>query len=626
MPTLNWIGKAAVVKHHRDVPYRLLEPVPELSLPSPSGRGGSSRSDERAAKDGGPGLSGEAGLRSLKGGEGAVAEQDFGGNLIVQGDNLLALKALLPRYAGQVKCIYIDPPYNTGNEGWVYNDNVNSPEIRKWLGEVVGREGETLDRHDRWLCMMYPRLMLLKQFLREDGAIFVSIDDNEVAALRMMMDEIFGSSNFVADMVWAAGRKNDSKLVSVSHEYIVCYARNKVILAERKIIWRQSKKGLNEIYAQYQRLKHQHGEDYLAMTTELKRWYKELPDSHPSKAHKHYSQVDRRGIYFAADISWPGGGGPQYDVVHPKTKKPVKNPARGWSTPDPGKMQAWIADDRVHFGPDETSVPCLKSYLKDKELQTPYSVFYQDGRAATKRLRELMSGNMFEFPKDEEVLQEVFSMLTRGDDLILDSFAGSGTTGHAVLKQNAEDGGKRRFILVEMDENIARNVTAERVKRVAQGYVRPSTGSGREGEKVDGLGGGFQFCTLSKEPLFTAEGQIRSDVTFAQLAEFVWFKETGVGLPPHPPVLPPGERGFKSPLIGVHGGRAIYLLYNGILKDKSVNGGNVLTGKVLTGKVLELLPSFDGPKVIYAAACRMSEPRLRREGIVFKQTPYALAV
>ena len=153
MPTLNWIGKEAVVKHHKDVPYRLLEPVPELSCGDPGS-----------------------------------------GNLIVQGDNLHALKALLPRYAGQVKCIYIDPPYNTGNENWVYNDNVNSPEIRKWLGHVVGGEGETLDRHDRWLCMMYPRLSLLRHFLREDGAIFISIDDNEIAALRLLMDEIFGGA------------------------------------------------------------------------------------------------------------------------------------------------------------------------------------------------------------------------------------------------------------------------------------------------------------------------------------------------------------------------------------------------------------------------------------------------
>ena len=190
MPTLNWIGKEAVVKHHKEVPFRLLEPVPELSC----GNSGS-------------------------------------GNLIVQGDNLHALKALLPRYAGQVKCIYIDPPYNTGNEGWVYNDNVNSPEIRRWLGEVVGKEGETLDRHDRWLCMMYPRLVLLRQFQREDGAIFVSIDDNEVATLRLMMDEIFGRRNFVETIIW---EKNSA--LCWKRAFVICASRPLSRLSSRRYL------------------------------------------------------------------------------------------------------------------------------------------------------------------------------------------------------------------------------------------------------------------------------------------------------------------------------------------------------------------------------------------------------
>ena len=186
MPSLNWIGKDAVVKHHKDVPFCLLEPVPALSCGDASS-----------------------------------------GNLIVQGDNLHALKALLPRYAGQVKCIYIDPPYNTGNEGWAYNDNVNSPEIRKWLGAVVGKEGETLDRHDRWLCMMYPRLVMLRQFLREDGAIFVSIDDNEVATLRLLMDEIFGAGNFVTLIEWQKiyTIKNSARHFSEMHDHIVVFAK-----------------------------------------------------------------------------------------------------------------------------------------------------------------------------------------------------------------------------------------------------------------------------------------------------------------------------------------------------------------------------------------------------------------
>jgi adenine specific DNA methylase Mod len=186
MPTLNWIGKIAIETHHKEVPFRLLEVVPEFSC----------------------------------------GESDSG-NLIVQGDNLLALKALLPRYAGQVKCIYIDPPYNTGNEGWAFNDNVNSPEIRKWLGETVGKEGETLDRHDRWLCMMYPRLMLLKQFLRHDGVIFISIDDVSQSFLKLICDEIFGVRNFITTLVWNTEGNTDNQFdVKVNHEYVLMYVRD----------------------------------------------------------------------------------------------------------------------------------------------------------------------------------------------------------------------------------------------------------------------------------------------------------------------------------------------------------------------------------------------------------------
>src|SRR5690606_37938529 len=175
---------------------------------------------------------------------------------------------------------------------------------------------------------------------------------------------------------------------------------------------------------------------------------------HPAKAHKHYNHVDARGVFFPADISWPGGGGPSYEVLHPKTERPVKVPARGWITPDPTKMRAWIAEDRVHFGEDESKVPCLKAYLRDQEYQAPYSGFYQDGRAATKRLRDLMGCDCFDFPKDETVLQEIVEMLTSGDDVVLDFFAGSGTTGHAVMAQNALDGGRRRYVLVQLPEPL----------------------------------------------------------------------------------------------------------------------------------------------------------------------------
>lgn len=389
-------------------------------------------------------------------------------NLFIEGDNLDALKLLQETYLGKVKMIYIDPPYNTGND-FIYKDSFASDEIAHQVasGErseegarlVANPEGNGRF-HSNWLTMIASRIRLAKNILKQDGAIFVSCDEGEHPRLRLVMDEIFGQSNFVADMVWAAGRKNDSRLVSVSHEYIVCYARDVEYLRGKQITWRQRKKGLDEIYAQYERLKRQHGQDFKAMTEGLKGWYRSLADGHRSKDHKHYCNIDKRGVYFAADISWPGGGGPKYEVLHPVTRKPVKVPSRGWMTSDPKRMQEWINDDRVHFGDDENAVPCIKSHLKDKEQQTPYSVFYQDGRAASKRLRALMDGDLFDFPKDELVLQEVVEMLTENDDIVVDFFAGSSTTAHSVILQNATDGGNRRFVMVQLDEKTSQDSTA----------------------------------------------------------------------------------------------------------------------------------------------------------------------
>ena len=410
-------------------------------------------------------------------------------NLFIEGDNLEALKLLQEAYLGEVKMIYIDPPYNTGKD-FIYKDSFATEEAAHQVasGERDG-EGTRLVAnpegngrfHSNWMTMIAPRIRLAKKLLAQDGAIFVSCDEGEHPRLRLLMDEIFGQSNFVADMVWAAGRKNDSRLVSVSHEYIVCYACDVEYLRTKQATWRQRKKGLDEIYAQYERLRRQHGKNYKAMTEGMKEWYRSLSDSHPSKAHKHYAHVDSRGVYFPDNISWPGGGGPKYEVLHPVTKKPVKVPSRGWMTSDPKRMQEWIEDDRVHFGADENAVPCIKSYLKDKEQQTPYSVFYQDGRAASKRLRALMGGDLFDFPKDEFVLQEIVEMLTDGDDIVVDFFAGSSTTAHAVMMQNAADGGSRRFVMVQLDEKVEDNsaasqagyttiadISKERIRRAGQ--------------------------------------------------------------------------------------------------------------------------------------------------------------
>ena len=498
------------------------------------------------------------------------------GNLIVQGDNLHALKALLPRYAGQVKCIYIDPPYNTGNEGWAYNDNVNSPEIRRWLGEVVGKEGETLDRHDRWLCMMYPRLVLLRQFLRDDGAIFVSIDDNEVATLRLLMDEIFGAGNFVATVLWQKkyAVANDHKTIAPMHDFILVYQRTP-------------------------------------------RWRRNLLPRGEDKDEQ-YKFSDEKGTFRSSDYTCSKTAEERpnlyYAVRNPTTEVDIwPKRTRVWAY-SPDEHARHVAENLIYWGKDgKGKVPAYKRYkhaLRNADGVVPQTLWTHDfaGHTDTARkdLREVLfnvsSASDFATPKPAQLIQRILQIATDKDSLILDSFAGSGTTGHAVLKQNTEDGGSRRFILVEMDDGIARTVTAERVRRVATGYTNA------KGQEVAGLGGGFQFCRLSVDPLFTADGQIRPDVTFAQLAEFVWFVETGTGYA--------GQA--DSPLLGKHEGRAIYLLYNGILRDRSVDGGNVLTGPVFA-----VLPKFDGPKVIYAAANRMGA-RAAREGITFRQTPYAL--
>ena len=542
MPTLNWIGKQAVETHHKDVPFRLLEAVPELS-----------------------------------------AGDTDSGNVIVQGDNLLALKALLPRYAGQVKCIYIDPPYNTGNEGWVYNDNVNSPEIQRWLGDVVGKEGETLDRHDRWLCMMYPRLMLLKQFLRDDGVIFVSIDDNEVGHLRLLMDEIFGANNFVANLIWEKRKNRENrKAISFRHDHILFYVKN---------------------YEQ------------------LKKIVKNLPMNDEALAR--YNNFDeRRQDYWKSDpATAQAGHGTKsqfYTLVAPNGKRHEPPSGRCWVFTEEVMKQA-IQENRIYFGQTGNNVPRIKTFLKDKERGLiPETIFFADevetNEQAKNELKELFTGNMyFETPKPTRLIQRILQIATNKDDLILDSFAGSGTTAHAVLKQNAEDGGNRRFILVEMDATIAQTVTAERMKRVSQGYTNA------KGHAVAGLGSGFQFYKLSDEPLFTAEGVIRADVSFTQLAEFVWFMETGTGL------ALPVDTVLTSPLLGIHNNQAVFLLYNGILKDKTDAGGNVLNSKTLS-LLREYLPEATMPSVVYGAFTRFDKAKLQQLNINFHQLPYELAV
>lgn len=444
-------------------------------------------------------------------------------NLYIEGDNLEVLKLLQKSYLGKIKMIYIDPPYNTGND-FVYRDDfaqdkdgyeVAAGNIDE-LGNRFRKNADTNARfHSDWCSMIYERLLVARSLLSNDGVIFVSIDDNEVDNLRKICDEVFGEHNFISSLIWAAGRKNDSKYISVSHEYMLCYVKNISILNERKTIWRERKQGIDDIYLAHKRIIKEWKDDYKGATTALKQWYKGLPDTHPAKNHSHYSCIDERGVYFPSDISWPGGGGPKYEVLHPVTHKPVKVPNRGWVFPTPARMEEMISLGLVHFGDDENSVPCKKTYLKDGEYETPYSVFYRDGRASTKRLRGLMDAMVFQNPKDETIIQNLIEFtLSNNDALILDFFSGSATTAHAVMQLNAEDGGNRRYIMVQLPEETEAGSEAykagyKNICEIGKERIRRAGRKIKEevGEKATTLDTGFR--------VFKCEDSFMNDVYFS---------------------------------------------------------------------------------------------------------------
>lgn len=570
MPTLNWIGKEAVVNHHLQVPFHLLKDVPDMSCGDPGS-----------------------------------------GNLIVEADNLVGLKALLPYYAGRVKCICIDPPYNTGVDernddgkraGWIYSDNVNSPQIREWLNRVVGAEAEDLSRHDKWLCMMYPRLALLKQFLRQDGVLFAHIDEVEYANLRHLLDEIFGITNRVGTVIWHNATDNNPTNIATEHEYILCYARNKAALPPE---WKSKNLAVKDRLLQIGNEFVEKYPDQARRQEAYTKWFRANKDQ--LWPFQDYKFIDDGGVFTGMrSVHNPGKEGYRYDVPHPKTGKPCAQPMMGYRFPK-DTMERLLSDRRIIFGEDENKLVELKVYVRDYRAKLS-SLFELDGRVGTNEIKDIFpeSNRPFDFPKPTTLIEELLSFTTEGEDLILDSFGGSGTTGHAALKLNRADGSSRRFILIEMKSKIARDITSERVRRVAEGYKNA------KGERVEGLGGGFRYCTLG-DPLFDEGGTIRETVRFADLARHVYFTETGEPLP--------RERVPKSPFLGECRGVGVYLLFNGILEDKSAGGGNVLTRAVLAK-----LPSFAGPKVIYCAGCLLGRERLASENIVVRQTPYEIKV
>lgn len=434
-------------------------------------------------------------------------------NLYIEGDNLDVLKVLRETYLGRVKMIYIDPPYNTGNE-FVYNDDfaesydgyLESCKVYDENGNLTfdpKANGESNGRfHTDWLNMIYPRLKVARDFLKEDGVIFISIDENEVENLKRLCDEIFGAKNFIAELIWSGGRKNDSKYISVSHEYILCYFRNSDFIKENKIVWREKKQGLDAIYSEYDRLKKIHGSDVKSIEKGIKAWYKSLPDGHPAKDHSHYCRVDEKGIFFADNISWPGGGGPKYQVLHPVTQKPVTIPSRGWLV-NQKTMQEWIEQDKVLFGDTEKSVPTVKAYLRDREFAVPYSVIYKDGRAASKRLATLMGDKMFENPKDEEIIQRIIEFCgISDDDIVMDFFSGSGTTAHSVFLASLNKNIRIKFILVQLRELISEeNASSEKGKKVARAAIA----------LCDELGVPHNICEIAKERIRRAGRKVKEE-------------------------------------------------------------------------------------------------------------------
>lgn len=514
MPTLTWIGKEKVVNHHLDVPFRVLD-------------------------------------RQY-----TFGDTPDSGNKIIHGDNLEALKALLPEYEGKIKCIYIDPPYNTGNEKWVYNDNVNDPHIRKWLGQVVGSEMDDLTRHDKWLCMMYPRLVLLQRLLSEDGAIFISIDDNAQAYLKLICDEIFGKVNFVTQFVWQKrkGGGNDSKFIATDHEYIFVYAKRKDIQDK----WRVS-----------------YDDEYL----------------------KRYKFEDEHGRYYYDTLSRPGLNNPIiYDVVCPDGTI-IKDGT--WQI-SKATFEEELQNGNVDFVKNKQGgfsvVRKVRMPLEGKVLRSILS------DTSNKNAADEMGcifGNKKEFstPKPVELVKLLVDLMSNKDSIILDSFAGSGTTAHAVLNLNKQDGGNRKFILVELGD-YAENITAERVRRVISGY-----GEGKNA--VEGTGGSFDFYELGDTLFDPKTENLNDNANTEQIRQYVWYSET------HAPYMAPTAEHHPY-WLGTDQQTNYYFYY--IKGEETCLSWDFLR---------TLTPERDKAEmyIIYADRCVLTESEMQQLNIRFKKIP-----
>ena len=530
MPSLDWIGKKKVVNHHLEVPFKVLNKSYTFSA------------DEKATES---------------------------ENKIIHGDNLEALKALLPEYEGKIKCIYIDPPYNTGNEGWIYNDNVNDPRIKKWLGEVVGKESEDFTRHDKWLCMMYPRLKLLQKLLSDDGAIFISIDDNEQANLKLICDEIFGSGNFVCTFVWQKrySPPPDTKDIGYMHENVLMFRKS----AAFKM-------------------------NLLPFTEEQISRYTN-PDNDSRGPWKATDYTCRFTIQQRPNLNYPITNPNTGEIIYP-------NPNRAWAMSKETHLQN-EKENRIYWGMNgKNHVPALKNFLCDvKQGRMPDTLLKYDevghSQEAKQEIKTIFENQpTFDTPKPTRLIERILQIATDKDSIILDSFAGSGTTAHAVLNMNKQDGGNRKFILIEMMD-YAETITAERVKRVIKGYA-----------DKEGTGGDFSFYELG-EPLFI-NNLLNEKIDTQTIREYIWFTETNSKM-----VVSTSSTTAESSsttdenkyFLGKNFGAAYWFYYE---KEKATT---------LDIDFLSTIKGKYGQYIIYADICLLPKDFMQKNNIIFKKIP-----
>ena len=570
MPTLDWIGKKKVVNHHLDVPFRVLEKKYTYSADNKS------------------------------------KESE---NKIIHGDNLEALKSLLPEYEGKIKCIYIDPPYNTGNEGWIYNDNVNDPRIKKWLGEVVGKESEDFTRHDKWLCMMYPRLKLLQKLLSEDGAIFISIDDNEQANLKLICDEIFGSGNFVANVSWQRtySPRNDSKGISQETEYVLVYSKTpdwqpKRLPRTEKMNskyknpdndvapWRTSD-AFAPSAATHQGMVYaiQH-----PFTGQLIYPYKGA--CWPLQQEKMFAEISKWGEYEYKDLHDEKERAEVCGISSDEVRKGVLGIILKKSVEESKKIAQEIYDKgkwpKFFFTNKGQGGIARKTYLDatDGRVVTNFWNYEEVGHtdAAQKEIKAIFGEKLFDTPKPSTLIERILQIATDKDSIILDSFAGSGTTAHAVLNMNKADGGNRKFILIEMMD-YAETITAERVKRVIKGYA-----------DKEGTSGDFNFYKLG-EPLLI-NNLLNEKVDTQTIREYIWFTETNSK-------FTESKADENKYFLGNSFGAAYWFYYE---KEKA------------TTLDIEFLSTIKGKYeqyIIYADICLIPQELLQKNNIIFKKIP-----